>query len=235
MGYQVVLLDVGETLIGPRESFGAVYARVLGRFGVDLSEEVLDSCIYTVVDEMSRQVPKGSDRFSQFAGGELEYWGRFARRTLKMAGAPDDSLAERALGELMEAFKHPSVWRVFDDVVPVLQELKADGVRMAVVSNWDSRLPSILEMLELAPFFEVVGVSHIEGMEKPNPEFFHRVLGKLKARPEQALHVGDVPELDLAGAEAAGVDCLLVDRRGRLDGHFNAHRDLRELPRIARG
>jgi FMN phosphatase YigB (HAD superfamily) len=58
------------------------------------------------------------------------------------------------------------------------------------------------------------------------------VLERLGAPPEHALHVGNVPHLDVAGARAAGVDALLVDRPRRLDGRFYALRDLTRLPEI---
>jgi FMN phosphatase YigB (HAD superfamily) len=56
------------------------------------------------------------------------------------------------------------------------------------------------------------------------------VLERLGARPEQALHVGDVPELDLAGAAGAGIAARLVDRSGVLDERYGAWPDLRPLP-----
>ena len=53
--------------------------------------------------------------------------------------------ASDALEPLREAFLDPSVWRVPGDVRPALDELRGAGARMAVVSNWDSRLPRLLE------------------------------------------------------------------------------------------
>jgi putative hydrolase of the HAD superfamily len=235
--YTFVLLDVGETLVGPRESFGAVYAQVLDEMGLELAAEILERSLRQVWLEMERLVPPGADRYAHFPGGEAGYWRRFARLTLeKAAGHPvEGSFVDEALNQLRVAFRDVSAWQVYPDVPPVLDALREDGVRMGVVSNWDSRLPRLLDDLGLAGYFDAVGVSHLEGLEKPDPGFFHRVLKRLGARPEQALHVGDVPELDLAGAAAAGVDALLVDRRGRLGGEYTALSNLSDLPRIARG
>jgi len=110
-----------------------------------------------------------------------------------------------------------------------------DGVRLAVVSNWDSRLPQVLEMLELTAYFEQVAVSHLEGVEKPDPQIFHRVLERMDIGPQGAVHVGDVPELDLDGARAAGIDGVLVDRKGKIDASLKTLDDLSTLPQIARG
>ena len=236
MRYPVVLLDVGETLIGPSESFGTIYSDVFATLGIDLPGDRFERCIREVVAETEARIPTGVDRYSYYAGGEQEYWLRFSRSTLEKAtGEPvTDELTRRALELLRAAFRNPAAWRVYPDVVPAMEALRDDGVRMGVVSNWDSRLPAILEMLGLGDYFEALGVSHLEGLEKPDPGLFLCVLRKMGARPEEALHVGDIPAVDYGGARAAGVDCLLVDRRGKIDASFEPLPDLTELPRIAR-
>jgi len=231
--YPVVLFDVGGTLVGPRESYGAVYGRVLGRLGVELSAEVLDRSIRQTSAEMARLIPAGRDRFSAF-DGEGGFWPRFVDEVYQRAAgrrATPDFLRQ-ALAGLWEAFGSTSAWHDYNDVVPTLEALRGDGVRLGVVSNWDSRLPQLLELLELADYFETIGVSHNEGVEKPDPALFLRVLERLGVEPGEALHVGDVAELDLEGARAAGIDALLIDRDAA-HGANSAIRDLREVPPIA--
>jgi putative hydrolase of the HAD superfamily len=237
MRYSVVLLDVGETLVGPSGSFGAIYARVLEQMGRDSSGDLLERCLREVWAEQDRIVPPGSDRYAHYPGGEREYWFRFARNTLERAfGEPvEEAFVLEVLERLRVAFRDRDAWKVYPDVVPALQGLREDGVRLGVVSNWDSRLPTLLEELGLTEYFEALGVSHLEGVEKPDPDLFRRVLQRLGAAPEEALHVGDVPALDLAGAKAAGVDAVLVDRKGTLDRAYPALADLVDLPSIARG
>lgn len=235
MRYAAVLLDVGDTLIGPAVPFGVVYARVLASHGLELDPARLQAAILDTVAWSMREIPPGVDRYGHFPGGESEYWRHFSRRVLEQAtGAEvDGNLGDRALDGLRDAFKAPSAWEVFPDVVPVLAALTARGVSLGIVSNWDSRLPAVLDMLDLSRWFAAVGVSHLEGVEKPDPRLFHVVLRRLAVDPSAALHVGDVPELDGAGARAAGVDCLIVDRRDKLGGaDVPAVRDLSALPRI---
>lgn len=236
MPYRFVLFDVGGTLLGPRESFGAVYARGLAGSFPRLEPERAERGLQQTMREMEQVIPRGADRYRHFPGGEDEFWLRFARRTLELAtGTPVDAgSAAAALVRIRDAFLSPDAWAVFPDVRPALDALRQDGVRLAVVSNWDSRLPHVLELLELAPYFEVLGVSHLEGVEKPNPEIFHRVLARLGARPEEALHVGDLPDLDRAGAHAAGCAAVLVDRRGTLEPGPDVIEDLGALPAIVR-
>ncbi|MDB4324805.1 HAD-IA family hydrolase [bacterium] len=236
MRYSTVLLDVGETLIGPAVPFGVVYANVLADHGLQLPPERLQAAIVDTMAWSMREIPPGIDRYGHFPGGEAEYWLRFSQRVLQHATGDevDPQLAVRALDGLRNAFKLPTAWQVYPDVVPALEALKAQGVQLGIVSNWDSRLNGVLEMLDLARHFAVIGVSHLEGFEKPDPELFRIVLRKLDADPASALHIGDVPELDGVGARAAGVDCLIVDRKDRLAdcGHPTIP-DFTDLPRRA--
>jgi putative hydrolase of the HAD superfamily len=233
--YPIVLFDVGETLVGPGDSYGAVYHRVLAGLGVALDKNVLEQSIRETSADLARRIPAGTDRFAYFDGGESEYWRRFVADVLhRVTGRASEARFVRlALERLWEAFGRASAWRVYDDALPALDALRRRGARLGVVSNWDSRLPRLLELLGLASYFEAVGVSHIEGMEKPDPAIFHRVLGRLGGNAREALHVGNVLELDVAGARAAGIDGVLLDRNGDVRGGGGTVRDLRELPRIA--
>ncbi|HJQ98753.1 MAG TPA: HAD-IA family hydrolase [Candidatus Polarisedimenticolaceae bacterium] len=230
--YPIVLFDAGDTLIGPRESFGAVYARVLKTLGVDLPVKDLERGLRTGWAEFNRNHEPGKDRYSTYPGGEAEYWLYFIERTLQHTpGGPfPANLPRNALEPLRNAFRDPHAWLVFPDVAPALDELRSMGVRMGVVSNWDSRLPGLLEDLGLARYFDAVAVSGLEGIEKPNPEIFLRAVGRLGGTPATTLHVGDIPELDEAGARAAGLASILIDRRGQL-GRPGTISELTELPR----
>jgi putative hydrolase of the HAD superfamily len=236
MRYPFVLMDVGETMIGPTESFGAVYADVLSDLGMELPATELERCMRATWLEYNQLIPAGTDRYAHFPGGEREYWFRFTRSTLQKAIAADpaEDLVLTMLDGLRKAFRAASAWKVYPDVVPALRALRAASVRMGVVSNWDSNLPRLLDKLRLAEYFDAIGVSHFEGIEKPEPELFQRVLRRLGAAPEMSLYVGDLPEVDFAGATAAGMDCLLVDRRDQLDAVYRPLESLDALPRIAR-
>ncbi len=234
--YPLLLFDAGETLLAPRESFGAVYARVLATLGVELAASDLEHGLRRSWEAANGAIEPGVDRYATDPGGENAYWLRFVEGTLaRTPGAPRDSkLAARAVSPLREAFRDPASWKVFDDVVPTLAALRRAGARIAVVSNWDSSLPALLDRLRLASWFETIVVSHLEGMEKPRPELFLRAVARLRGAPGEALHIGDNPELDEAGARAAGIASVLVDRRARLGAGRAALPDLSTLPAIAR-
>ena len=81
-----------------------------------------------------------------------------------------------------------------------------------MISNWDERLRPLLQQFQLDRYFETIVVSCEVGFAKPSPVIFEHAAKKLGIVPEQILHVGDSAEEDVAGANAAGVRALLVDR-----------------------
>src|SRR5258705_4780161 len=119
--YPLVLFDVGDTLVGPRESFGAVYARVLATLGVAIPAPALERGLRLCWSDTNGAIDPGADRYASDRGGEHAYWLRFVRGTLvRTPGAPaDPEFAATAVTPLREAFRDPSSWRVLDNVGPV--------------------------------------------------------------------------------------------------------------------
>jgi 2-haloalkanoic acid dehalogenase type II len=105
-------------------------------------------------------------------------------------------------------------FRAYPDAPPALAVLRARGLRLACVSNWDVSLPQVLERCGLGAAFDVVVTSAGSGSRKPDPAIFEVALERCGCRPGQVLHVGDSADEDVAGAEAAGIRCLLIDRDG---------------------
>jgi FMN phosphatase YigB (HAD superfamily) len=101
------------------------------------------------------------------------------------------------------------------DALPALDALRAEGYRLAVVSNWDYDLPRHLAELGVADRFEAVAVSATVGARKPSPGLFHWVLERLGVGSGEVVHCGDGPEPDCLGARQAGLRAVLVDRDGR--------------------
>ncbi len=118
----------------------------------------------------------------------------------------------------------------FPDSLPALAALRDAGMRLAVVSNWDCGLGDVLDDLGIAPLLDVVSVSAVVGAAKPDPAIFHDALRRLGVPAARALHCGDLPAADCAGAHAAGVRAVLVDRAGGApDGPCRRIRGLGEL------
>jgi len=87
-------------------------------------------------------------------------------------------------------------------------------MRLGIISNWDSRLRSLLEALDLAREFDSITVSFEAGAEKPSRAIFEHALASLGVGPSEAFHVGDDPVSDLEGPHGAGMRAALLVRQG---------------------
>jgi putative hydrolase of the HAD superfamily len=122
--------------------------------------------------------------------------------------------SELGRGVSVETMMAAIRFRAYDDAVPALDELRQDGLRLACVSNWDVSLPDVLDRCGLGGMLDDVVTSAAVGARKPDPRIFEVALDRAGCRSDETIHVGDTPEEDLAGASAAGIRVLLIDRDG---------------------
>jgi putative hydrolase of the HAD superfamily len=211
--FRAVTLDAGNTLLYCDPPPAVIYAQHISRLGPPVTPEEVEPVFRETWVLMQQATPSGRDRYSSYPGGERAWWGAFVREVLHRLEHPAPWRA--LLDDLYAAFSHTEVWRLYPDTLDTLQQLAKRGFKLAVISNWDRRLPEILDRLAIARYFDATAVSSLEGVEKPAPEIFQRTLGVLDVAPELAVHAGDSPRDDYLGAEAAGLTPVLVDR-GRL-------------------
>lgn len=209
---EAVTFDVTHTLVHcPR--LGEIYSEVLGRHGVEVAPAEALRLIGLVWREMACSADPSRDRFSAHPEGARGWWQRFLCRLCEHLDAPPPS--RFAAAELFHRFGGGEAWEVYPEVPAVLDALRARGLRLGVISNWDTRLPELLRQLDLARRFDVLAYSSAVGVEKPDSRIFRRALRELGVEPRAALHVGDSRLEDLEGAIAAGMRALLLVRGGR--------------------
>ncbi len=169
------------------------------------------------------------DRCSAAMGAEMSYYAAHCARAsddaalamvrLECADVLADVLAAGPLGaELLPCLTDAISFTAFPDAAPALEALASQGRRLAVVSNWDVSLPPVLRRLGLAEHLETVVHSAGVGAEKPDPRPFRVALERLDLAADECVHVGDDLVNDGAGAAAAGLRAILVDRARRHDG-----------------
>jgi putative hydrolase of the HAD superfamily len=119
----------------------------------------------------------------------------------------------------------------------VLRRLRETGVGMYVVSNWDLGLVEVLEDLDWMRYFDGIVVSAAFGVEKPDPRLFEEALEASGVGRDRVVHVGNDPITDMRGAAEAGIDTVLVDRKGNITAPEATFviPDLSELPDLVRG
>jgi putative hydrolase of the HAD superfamily len=159
--------------------------------------------------------------------------GDVAARRRVPADRRDDATA--ALREIYTA-PATTLWNVVpEQVIEDLRDLAATGVAIAVVSNSDGTVESVLRRCEIP--IDIVIDSGVVGVAKPDPGIFAFALEKLNVAPEKAVHVGDTTWADVDGALAAGVRPLHLDPFGDCPdpaGHHEHVRSLADVVAIAR-
>jgi REG-2-like HAD superfamily hydrolase len=222
---EVVLLDAGGTLFTEAESRDEVYARVLAERGVRLALAE----VARLREALHAELPPVFEGHIRYSDG---WFRELVRRLLARVACPAD--AEDVRRELAQHFARPEHFVLHNDTFPALEELASRGVRLGVVSNWSPGLPALLEGLHLARYFEAIVVSAVVGATKPERAIFRHALERFGVAAGAALHVGNHPVEDLAGARRAGLAALLVDRSAHAGkpGHPPADTiaSLEELP-----
>jgi putative hydrolase of the HAD superfamily len=180
-------------------SVGHVYAEVAARNGVKrLSAAALNRRFAAAW--------RAATRFSHSRLG----WARLVDATFR--GLTEQPPSQTFFAELYARFASPDAWRVFPDVLPVLDGLAARGLKLGVISNWDERLRPLLKRLKLAGYFEIIIVSREVRAAKPARAIFQHALRRLALPADAVLHVGDSLSMDVRGARAAGLSALLLKR-----------------------
>jgi putative hydrolase of the HAD superfamily len=221
-----VLLDVGDTLVRPDPSWRDVYAGVFARHDVLATAAEFEAAFRAAWKEWQNEGPFEATEEASFA--RLMALDRLVFDRLGYPGLP-----ESFFREVEQAFLQRSAFYVYPDVIPALDAMQAGGLRLAVVSNWGWAAPELLQTLELARHFEVLSISARVGFQKPHPAIFEHALELLEVRPDEVVHVGDDVAADVAGARRAGIEAVLIDRKGRALSNLGDPATLDGAPVIA--
>ena len=210
---EVILFDLGNTLVSyfGRAEFPAILkAGILG-----VRDHLEEQGLLRVDPEAMWHGVRAEDHESEdHRVRPLE--GRLAR----IFQLEPDQMAAIA-SELCRRFTAPifARGRCYEDTLPTLQALRAEGYRLAVVSNTPWGSPGALwreelKRLGLDQWFDAVVFCTDAGVRKPARPIFQLALIQLQAEPQACLFVGDDPRWDLAGPRAMGMDTCLIDRQG---------------------
>jgi putative hydrolase of the HAD superfamily len=204
----VLLVDALGTLLALEDPAPRLQAELARRFGAQVSEVAARDAIAAEIAYYRSHFDEGRDPASL-----ADLRGRCAE-ALRSVLPADGRLSGVGTAELTEALLASLHFSAFDDARPALELARARGQRVIVVSNWDVSLEEVLSRVGLAAHLNAVVTSASVGVRKPAVAIFERALALAGARAHEAVHVGDSVEDDVAGAQAAGIEPVLVRRDG---------------------
>lgn len=207
-----VYFDVGGTLIEPAPSVGEVYRVAGATFGLIDDAEALDSAFRAAWPSHVRRMGLQALSMGADEPATHDWWRSIVFEVFDLVQFDGERAA--CFAALFAAFESPDAWTVFDDVTQTLDALARRGLPMGVLSNWDYRLPPLLERIGLADHFEPIIVSALVQMQKPEPRIFELAAERADRPLQDLVYVGDQYALDIEPALKLGMRAFLIDRAG---------------------
>lgn len=229
-----ISFDLFGTLYVPKKPVPQQYYEIAyHEFGINKSIQSIEEEFPIVYDEMLQSYPnygKGHPKFDNCDS----WWKELIIRLFQLDRHDDQALA--LCHRLIHHFTSEEAYSVYDDVVPTLQALQKQSVKLIVASNSDPRALTILESLKIKQYFHCSEHFHCSGVflsydsdySKPTKAFFDEIaLVEYRAHVDanyrsknyppgdflsDCWHVGDSYNNDYIGAVRAGWNGVLLDR-----------------------
>jgi putative hydrolase of the HAD superfamily len=203
---RAVLLDALGTLVRLEDPVPALREQLAARCGLDVDQETAGAALAAEIAYYRAHNLEGRDR-AALAGLR-----RDCALVLRDALGPGahEARIEDVLAALLAALR----FTPYPDVLPALERMRAVGLRLVVVSNWDVSLHDRLAETGIAERVHGAIASAELGAAKPAPAIFAHALAMAWVPAQEALHVGDSPDEDVEGARAAGIEPVLLVREG---------------------
>ncbi len=231
---KTVFFDMYGTIAGFEPSRFAVQSEACAHFGITLTAGgVLKG--YKAADAYMAVENSIYPLERRNAASRDEFFSEYERMVIEGSGVEVSPMQALKIWRVVQAIPHTLA--PFDDVVPVVEQLRARGLIVGLITNMDGTGSNIVQDLGLSDHIDLAVTSQEAGAAKPSPAIFHAALAKAKAGPDEAMHVGDQPSADIAGALAIGMSAVLLDRDCNYPGYTACPRieSLLSLPTLIDG
>lgn len=226
---RAVFFDVGNTLLYAEPSVSEVCRQVLAEAGHVRDLSAIDAYM-PLVDAYYEERYAEDDAFWTDEERTSSVWVGMYSLLCRELGIEAEAvdIARRVYDE----FGRPDRWAAYADVRPAFERLRGRGLRLGIISNWDSRLVRLLVGLGFGDVLDDIISSADVGLHKPDPRIFELACGRLGVAPHEAAHIGDHHYADVLGASAVGMRAVLIDRHGVVDGDLSPVRTLDGIERV---
>ena len=224
---KVIFFDLGETLVTQNIEDNMVTKNALREISPILPKRVSPERLF----ELYREGYKINEtiRSRHHVEIPIQVWMRQLLERI-IEDKPTDQLVRKAIKIIVKARAANAI--AFDDAHSTLKKFSGRDVKLGIISNVSSHevAMGILDNVKLTKYFVQIVTSARVGIRKPDPGIFRYALMQFRARPEEAVMVGDSEIHDIEGGYIAGLKTVLVDRRHRVenslaDYRFNSLRD----------
>lgn len=209
--FKLVTFDVTDTLLKFKRPPGVEYAATATQLGYP---NIDPDKIAAQFSSNFRQMNKDYPNFGRNVMGWDTWWEKLIFNIFKSAGTTlDPDATYRLASELIDKYESNECWEIQNGAVELIEKIKEIDKLVGVVSNFDPRLRTLVGNMNLPEFDFLVG-SYEVGTAKPDPLIFDLAikLGEYHAMPDEALHIGNTPELDyLAAKEAEWTSALITN------------------------
>ncbi len=213
---RTIFFDAGFTLIRPDPSVPDICQRVCKQLDLHIDLDKLDQRMPDAEDYYFRQM-----RSNRYIWGSeqaiSDFWiGYYMNLLRHFIKEHDEQKLYQLAAAINDEFDKHTSWRLYPDVVPTLEALRAKKYTLGVISDWGISLGPILRQLHLTKYFDYLLVSAITRHAKPSPHLYDLALQRANAIADYTLHIGDSYINDALGARAVGMIPVLLDRHHRL-------------------
>ena len=206
---KAVFFDFYHTLVTYEPPQEELEAEALKELGVSVSPEVLRRPIVAADEFIYNEIARRqlSNRSQE---EKMALYIKYQETVLREAGIKyDQKLVLGLLGKMQQTKMNLAL---FDDVAPALTDLKSRGIILGIISNVEQDMTETLTRLGLPSWLEIVVTSQDAGFNKPRPEIFQEALRQASVPPLEAIYIGDQYQVDVIGANGAGMKGILIDR-----------------------
>jgi len=222
---KAILFDAAETLFTTRGSVGEIYGRVAREYG---STATFDEIQAAFVRQFRHSGPLSTS-------DEKAWWRTVVHRVFADVGMIRDF--NRFFESVYDQFRDSRGWLLFPETREVLSALRHRSLKLGIISNFDSRIYSVLRDLDIHGFFDAITISSEVGYAKPDSEIFAAAVKSLNVEPAMTLLVGDNLQDDVIAGARAGLRAVWIDRQHRYSvaSEFPKISNLREVMTLAGG
>jgi putative hydrolase of the HAD superfamily len=220
---KTIFFDAAGTLFYVSHGVGFHYSRIAEKHGVRVDALHIDQRFHDAYGNASLMALSGKQ-------AEKDWWRDLVSLVFEGVAFPrfDPFFDEVYSFFQQNENEEERAWTLYPETIEVLAHLSALQHPIGLISNFDSRIESILKNLKIFHFFQTITYSSETGFAKPSIQIFQQALKKADCRPKDAVHIGDHLVFDVEGAQNAGMQAFFIDRCRKHQGE-NVIGDLREI------